>query len=453
MKRNFLISMKISENEELIINPIIDPFTLLEKVERKIVYSPKRRRYFEVVPRIFVFPVYLPEIGGLLSLEMISKELAKKFYNEVKDFDGLISKGKIFTSVIHNFRSELNRMVSWGNIRPFNLSKDHFQLYLTNLINDFVITPSIVTRRGVISPNRWFRIGSEGFQATLHYNIGVVYLQRDFLLERKEKTVWINSPFNLYEVKAGFVIFQPNGYLKYIEPVPLHFTSDPAEEDIIISSGKGDYFLCFLITFNQYFTSHEKSDIKSGFINIVEVLSDLVFSPYDILPFLFPLAIDTEKLSSLLFKFQVKKSSFFSFLRRLEKFSSPQAPQVVEFYESLIKERNKALKIIETEDTYIVKIINPILIPFILKKLYDPSIGKLQKNSIERLLRSSELMNELEELSNLSSQSSKFSSPEFSYLWGIGPYLRLRKNLMGKYVETFRKFYKIRKFQSNSITL
>lgn len=439
MKENILIPLNIEE-KEVMINPIIDPSTILEKIERKVVYIPYYRRYHEVVPKVYTLPVYLPEIGALVSLDITSRNLAKKFYDETKDFEGMISKGKIFISGVYNFLSETNRMVSWGNIKSFSLPKDIFQLYLTNLLNDLIISPSIVTQQGVISPNRWFHIVSKGyytFRATLHYNIGVIYLQKESLLRKRIRYVWINAPLKLYEIKAGFVIFQPNGYLKYVEPILVHFTSDPSEN--IIASNKGDYFLCFLISFNKYSTSYEKADIKRGYINIIETLSELVFSPYDLLPFLFPLVIDVQKLTSLLFEFQIEKNIFLTFQKRLTKFGIPQNLEVIKAYENLVKKQNRTLEIIETENAYTVKIINPLLVPFLIKKAYDPK--DRGKNYAEKLLRNL-TFSKIEELDKRFPEKFEWYTPNFRGLWGIGRFLDPRGKLMRNYVNIFRRYYK-----------
>jgi hypothetical protein len=441
MKRLFLAPSHI-EKEKVIINPIVDISTILEKLEMKVVYIPYRG-YYEVIPKTYVIPVYLPEIGTLLSLDIRSKNLAKRFYNEIRDFEGIISKGKIFLSHMYNFQHKINRVVSWGNIESFDLSEDIFRSYLTNLINDLTIMPSIVTREGIISPNRWFYMISTKyykFQAFLNYNIGIVYLKKESLLKRKIKKVWINSPLTLYEVKAGFVILEPSGYIRYIEPIFIHFISDPL--GIITTSNKGDYFLCFLISFNEYSTSYEKTDIKNRCINIVETLSELVFSPYDIFPFLFPFIIETRELTSLIFKFQVKKDVFLSFQKRLMKFGA-QNLKLIDAYEYFIKCQNKALKIIETEDTYVVKIVNPIVIPFLVRKSYDPKIKGFEKSYAEKILRSPNFIEEIEEINAHFSEETAWRTHNFQPFWGIVRFLEPRNELMQKYVNIFRNFYKI----------
>jgi len=444
MKENLLILMNINEKEKLIINPIIDPSTILEKLDRKIIYMPYYRRYHEIVPKTYVLPVYLPEIGALVSLDITSRNLARRFYNETKDFEGIISKGKIFLSRVYNFQSEMNRMVSWGNIKSFNLSEDIFQLYLSNLINDLIITPSIITQKRILSPNRWFYIASTGyykFKAILHYNVGIIYLRKEFLLNRKIKYVWLNSPFKLYEIRAGFIIFQPNGYLKYIEPIFVHFTSDPSEMNIV-GSNKGDYFLCFLISFNDYFTSYESADIKRGCINIVETLSELVFSPYDILPFLFPFIVDVQKLTSLFFEFEIEKNIFLKFQKRLMKFGVPQNLELIKAYEYLIKMKNRALEITENDDKYIVKIVNPLVIPFLIKRSYDfINRGLAEKSYIEVLLKRPDFINKIEELDKRL-EKLEWNAPDLRPLWGIGRFLKIREKLMLNYMNIFRSFYK-----------
>lgn len=439
---NFLIHFNLEE-KEVMINPIIDISTILEKIERKIVYIPSHRRYYDIVPKKYAFPAYLPEIGTLISLDIVSKDLARRFYQETKDFEGIVSKGKIFISGVYNFHPEKNRMVSWGNIKSFNLPENIYSLYLSNLINDLLITPSVVRKWDIISPNRWFCLASRSyyeFYAILHYNIGIIYLHKRYLVKRKVKYIWVNSLFKIYEVKTGFIILQPNGYVKYVAPIPIHFFSDPLEIDFL--SNKGDYFLCFLISFNPYVTSCEKADIKKGCINIVENLSELVFSSYDILPFLFPLIIKPSELSRLLFRFEVKKKIFFSLLKRLMKFGVEQNVELIKAYEKLLKRKNRALEIVESEDSFIVKIINPLVIPFLVKKFYY-SDSSITKNYTKKLLCSSDIINKIEDLNERYPRKSEWISFDFRPLYGIGRFLKPRKEIMLKYIKLFQNFYNI----------
>ena len=441
MEKVPFIPLKVEE-EELVINPIVNPSTLLEKVQRKVVYAPHIRRYFEVMPKLYALPIYLPELGVLLSLDISSRKLARKFYDEIRNFDGVISKGKGFISAVHNLNSVTNRMVSWGNLQIFELPKDILQLYISNIINDFSITPSVFIKDCIVSPNRWFFISSKSFyrfEATLTYNSGIVYLEKKNLTNAKIRYIYLNSPMKIYEVKAGSVVLYPNGYVRYIEPVYLHFMSDPSTLDIF-SSQNGDYFLHFLVSFYNYSTNYYKANLKTKYINLVDALAGLVLSPYDILPFLFPFMINLSNLGSLIFKFQVKKQTFYQIRKRMLKFGGSQNIELIKAFESLIKEKNKVLEITENENFYTVKLVNPVVVPYVIKNLYTKPKSSVKK-LCEQFLKSPQFIFKVESLNMRFSNRLEWYTSDFKPIWGIGRVLAPRTNIMQKYISIFRRIY------------
>lgn len=432
-----LITPELEEGDKVLINPLIDPSTLLEKARRRIVYNPRLRRYHEVMPKTYVLPVYLPELGVLLSLDTVSKNLARKIYEETKDYEGIISKGKVFLCTTHHFQREINRMVSWGTIKSVDLVNNILRLYIADLINDFYLTPSIIRGSSITSPHRWFFISSIGyhkFEAFLNYNFGVVYIEKEKLYQRKIKKVWINSPLKLYQVIGGFVSFRPTGFVE-IKHVPLHFTADPTETDIVFQN-KGDYFVCFLISFNRYSTSYDFASIKSGNINLVESLAELVHSPYEILPFLFPFAIENETIESLIYRFIIKKDVFRKIYSRITKFSTPQSSALIEGFESFIREQNILLSITEQVDLYYVEVANPVVIPFLIKKIADENNVRI-KYSATKILKEPRILEKIRYLNDLLNKKQWYNT-EFLPLHGIGRVLIPRADVLRKYIRIYK---------------
>jgi len=450
MEDTTLIKIGSSEVEALrsvLINPVVYQYIILEKLERKAVYIPSFQKYYEIVSETFRFPVILPEVGMFLSLDAVSKDFARDFFDKIKNFNGIISRNEVFVSNVYNFNSEENRMVSWGNIKSSKLSEEIYQLYLNNIVNDLVMTPSIATQDKIVSPNRWFAISYSKyreFKATIHYNFIVAYIQKDEISKKRVKNIWIGSPQKLYEIKTGVVIFQPRGYLKYISSIPLHFVTDPSEEQLDISE-KGDYYLCYLTSFNNYFTSYERADITKGSVNIVSRLDKLVFSIWDVLPFLFPFEINSQELSSLIFNFQINESIFTLFQKRLMKFGSQQNPKIIEAYEQLIEKRNKTMRINKFGGTYAVKVVNPTVVSFLVKRIIDPKISSDEKARIKNFLSDPNFLNRVEELNaQYSAASSKklfWHFSEFRPFLGIVPFLKLREKILKNYIALYQRFY------------
>lgn len=437
--KEYLTVIDLDNGSEVIINPLINPYAFLEKIKKKVVYNPRLRKYCEVAPRLYTIPVYLPELGFLLALDMSSEHLARRLYDETKEFNGIMPKNRIFYCRIHNFQRDHNRVVSWGTIKPLILSESLLRLYIINLLNDFSITPSIVQRGQIISPHRWFFISSEGlfkFESFLNYNLGIIYIDRKNVELKRKRKIWINFPIEVYEVKSGFVLFHPSGFIKYIKPIPLHFTEDPSKIEFFTE--RGDYFLCSLISLNNYLTSYKGFDFRLSCINIVESLSELVFSPLQILPFLFPFSLREEnELNKLVFSFSIRKEIFHIFYNRLIKFSGPQNPSFIDFYEDFLSKWNKLLILTEDEDSYYIKMVNPSIVPFLLKKLHEDEVSKWEKGHIIKLL---EEPNILERIENLKREN----WIDFLPLRGVKRPLSLRAKILKKYIDLYKTiFFKI----------
>ncbi|MEM4141037.1 MAG: hypothetical protein QXG36_08025 [Nitrososphaeria archaeon] len=437
------------------VNPIFNFYSIIEKVKRRIVYIPSNRRFIEILPKIYAFPVLLPEIGVLTSLDVTSEQLAKKIYESVsKDFESLISSDKIFISNIYNFDPKKNRIVSWGTMKTFNVDFNIYQLYLRNLFTDLLLTPSIITKEKIFSPNRWFYATSESyskFQANINYNICVLYLEKDKLQIKKKKKIWLNYPLELYEIKAGVVIFQPDGYLRYYEPVFIYLTSEPSEI-INIASDKGDYFLTSLISLNDYATTYINSDIKQGCLNIVDTLSEIVLSPWEIFPLLFPFLANKQKLSSLIFEFEVKENTFSTLKKRLMKFGAEQNPEIIRAYEELIKKENRAMEIIKTENIYVVKIVNPTLIPYLIKKVYDPNIEEINKIYPKELLNASDFLRKIKIIEEQNKGITRTSSNRSTF-YKMEYFLKNRERLMDHFLTIYQKTTCINKVKNKGLIL
>ena len=84
----------LEEKEMIIINPLVNFYSILKKIQRKIIFHQLFRKYFEIVQSTYAFPVYLPEIGVLLSLDITSEDVARRFYEEIRILMVLLVKEK-----------------------------------------------------------------------------------------------------------------------------------------------------------------------------------------------------------------------------------------------------------------------------------------------------------------------------------------------------------------------
>jgi len=418
--------LNLNGRQETLINPILDYFTILEKINVKVIYNPFFRKNFVIKKRFGTYPIYLPEIGYMLSMETVSPALSKRFYKETKEYERFYSDEKIIFSKIYNFNKELNRIVSWGHFSSFRIPSKYYKLYISNLTNDFLFMPSIVRKFGLISPNRWFRLDSRDlyyFSAIINYNVGIVYLERRLLEKAKKTSIWVNSPLDVYETQAGFIKLNDEGKVFYKDRIFIHFLNDPLEE--LKFGAEKDYFICFLVSLNEYETSYPKFVHKNRKfnINLIENLTDIIYSPYEIIPFLFPSILNSIDTNKLVFNFSIKKSCINSIIKRMTKFASEQHINLIKTYDQLFETRNKLFKIEEkNENEFNVKLINPTVIPFLIRN-YKINNERHAKS----LLESPNIIEDLEDIEKSS----------YSFKWiplrGIGNVLNIRKNLLLQY--------------------
>jgi len=430
----------LPQKKEFLINPIIDYYTILEKVNFKVIYNPFFRKNFAVQQRFGTYPIYFPEVGCLAALETISPNLSREFYKETKEFDRFYSDEKMICSKIYHFNTEVNRFVSWGNYVSSKLPEKYYKLYISNLINDFLFMPSIVKRFGLISPNRWLILESRTsyyFKTEVNYNVGIIYLTKDILEKSRKIVVWLNSPLEIWEIPAGFVTFTRDGNVLYRDKILVHFLKEPIEE-IELTSNKGEYFTCFLLSLNDYKTNFPKfkpSIRKKININLIENLTGLVHSPYEIIPFIFPDIMESIQTDRLIFEFEIKKEAFLSILKRLTKFSSAQHPELLKSYKEIFENQNKLFKIKE-ENSKVLKItiVNPAVVPFLLKEyISGRKFGKGEL--LDNLIKDPDYaIKTLKDVQN---------EPTTSWKWyqlsGIGNITNLRKKIFVQYMGIWKQ--------------
>jgi len=439
----------LPQKKEFLINPIIDYYTILEKVNFKVIYNPFFRKSLAVQKRFGTYPIYFPEIGCLAALETISPNLSREFYEETKEFDRFYSDEKIICSRVYNFDNNVNRFVSWGNYISSKLPKSYYKLYISNLLNDFLFMPSIVKKFGLISPNRWFLLESRtsySFKTEVNYNVGIIYLTKEIFRNSKKITLWLNSPLEIWEIPAGFVTFAKDGSVLYKDRILVHFLKEPSEEVKLISS-KGDYFTCFLLSLNNYVTDFPKfkPNVKKKVnINLVENLTELIYSPYEIIPFIFPNVIDSIHVDKLIFEFEIKKDVFLSVVRRLMKFSSVQHPELLKSYREIFESQNKLFKIEENNRMLKITLVNPVIVPFLLKEyILGRQTGK--KELLNDLINNpTTAIEKLKDIQNEPPNSGKWYP-----LCGIGRIIKLRNKVLAQYMRIWKQIIPVTRRNSN----
>jgi len=244
-----------------------------------------------------------------------------------------------------------------------------------------------------------------------------------------------NSKIKLYEVNAGYIVLQPTGFVG-IKPIKLHFTEDPSNIGFNIE-GRGEYFVGSLISYNNYRTNYDNTSAKNiNNFNIVESLTLLAQTPYEILPFLSPYMINTNMLDKLVYQFSIRKNVFKTILSRITKFSIPQDRVMIEAYESYIREQNKLLNIKEDNDSYYVEVVNPAVIPFLVKKTAMKDNIVVSSEAM-RVLSESNLLEKIKSLERFLNEP-QFKNIQAWALTGIIQVLSHRKTIFEKYIQIFK---------------
>lgn len=392
-------SFELSLGEFFLVNPILHYYTFLEKAESKVIYSRFFGKPKVVVQRLRSYPIYLSELGRVIALDITSQNLDKRFINETGDFEGIYSENKVLISKLKRYDKVTNRAVSWGQIFPHKIPKRIYRVYQNNLLNDLLSTPSLMIGKGLYAPTRWFCVGAKTpgglrFRANVNYNMGLIFLKPEDVENSRRVKIWANQEMILYEVNAGFLDTHKDGRVKY-SPLKVHFPENPI--DLKDKIRKGDYFLCFLISFNEYKTNYSKCPYSRKFnINIIEDLLSFTYSKYDILRFTFPNYGSQINPSSYVFEWRVPKKVVERILSHMSKFGDLRDYELIESFEKIFEKQNMLIKIKADATDYIVRMLNPVLIHHFLRKSLTTKnqrcedISKdliLSKNPLEKMKR------------------------------------------------------------------
>jgi hypothetical protein len=439
---SFPINAQDLNEKEFIFTPIITRLGFIKKFKKVLVYFSDFDIYKKILSFKYSLTIYLPEIGLMLALDLTSESLASELYKEIKEFSSLFEGDRIFVFKIHNYDNKTNRAVSWGNLRSFEVDEiipeNINKIYQINIKNDLNITPCLIAgsknKYGIYTPIRYTNIIIEKkykkIETNLNYNFSIIYIKKEYLNKSsiKIRRLPFDKHLELYEVKAGLIGFKYNGEIKYKE-VNVHFTENPLEIETLQNiTYKGVYFKSYLLSLNDLRIHYAEQFEDKYNINIVDQLEKLIYSHYDVLPLLFPYYYESEKERyNLVYEFSVKKSIYRNIINTLQKYSEPQNQQFIEVFDDVMEEENKCIKIIDKNDNILIRLINPSLIPFLIKKILIQGNKKyfediFQNDIMDRTHHYNEVINR-----------KIIDIPALNLLAGIGDVLEKREKLYNYY--------------------
>jgi len=110
---------------------------------------------------------------------------------------------------------------------------------------------------------------------------------------------------------------------------------------------------------------------------------------------------------------------------------------MVSLYESIVREDNRLLNIIENDRFYHVEVANPGVIPFLLKKFADTVYAR-EKYYAEKILKESKILEKIKHLDELLGKK-QFFNPEILPLYGIRRYLTPKAEVLMKYINILKE--------------
>lgn len=307
-------------------------------------------------------PIYLPEIGCLISLDATSTGIARDL-SEIA-FGGRDKNVMILK--LYNFDSDRRRAVSWGNYMLKELEEQVYGIYAAALFNDMILTPSGYWKGSIVSPLRYFPLESYGdysFRCFYSYNTFIAFIDPEKTKVSKKKILWVGRSFRIIPLHAKFIKLLPDGTVK-ARDIILSFREELLQS---LELERG-YYICTTESFNRYITNHpDSSDLTGKNVNVVRTFRPLVHSPYDVVPFLFPYFIDPDQMD-LLIQFTVPSTSVRRILSRFEKFGGRQDGCLVENYTYLFEKLNGLLRINRYDTMLSLTAVNPSFVTFLVKK-------------------------------------------------------------------------------------
>ena len=344
-------------------------------------------------------PVYLPEVGCLISLDATTPEITTSFME--------MGKGEVAIVRLHNFEPSWRRAVSWGQYE-FKPLGELERVYSISLFLDFALTPSVWTRGAMFSPVRYFPLECHRplwFKCFYSYNLFPAFINPEKRKQKKE--VWLGRSIKIVPVEVQEIEFNINGWLDS-KKVYLSFEEEDFED--FQKWGSAGYYFCLAEGFNSY----QGGRSPGRHINIVRALYPLVHSSYDIMPLLFPKVVPERE--DLIIRFFIPTGSLVRILHRLEKFEGVRGTFQLEESSKLYL---GLAKVEEKEGKTIYEAVNPALVAILIRKALESRVETTVAKEV--LSKPWELMDRVKEW-----EKTKKDWKIDLLLFGAGEYLSIK---------------------------
>jgi len=380
MRKVTLCGISLPLQSSVLLAPVFTSRPIFEKFREMHVCSPLIAGEI-VVSHAYSIPVHIPEAGCTISLDISSEGLAQEFMELARE----LGKGqKIVVAKLYNYDPGVNRAVTWGNFVAHEVEGHVYRIHMANILNDLMFFPSIAAGNTLWSPLRWFYLESRGeywYRTIYTYNVFIVYLDDESVKTCRKMRFWLGEPVEVYSARSSLIELDDTGRVG-IRKIYLCFPDEPSE---ILPGNIRGYYICFSESLNHYETNYHEFRYRNFNINLVDVLSPLIYSPYDIVPFMSPYFADLQNHGSLV-RFSVPADVLRTIIGRFEKFGGVQSREMVEGYNRLFETINGLVKIREKGNLLAVTLVNPSVVSYLIRMCR--SEGRLARKCAKKLLES-----------------------------------------------------------------
>ena len=354
---------RLSRNE-LILNPWLTEGHVIEKIRSVMVGSPSSGVRDRIKVTTYSIPVHLPELGSIISLDLTAPSLKYELKRMIEN----PPENALLISYLYNFDERDKRAVSWGNFRLQKVKEEFYQLYAISVYNGLLFTPSIIrSKKTIWSPNRCIPLRGTGsfgnFRTYYCYNVFVAFIDPSQGEYKESRLELLGVDYTLADLEALYIELDESGHVT-VHRIKLQIPWTIMERIRELPRG---YYIVFTETFNSYSEGRGGTYRRIGDVNVVTSMMRLIHSPYDVVPFLYPHFMSSRDGEKPLIEFIIPRETVRRVIRRFEKFAGRQNQNMIHLFEDMIRDRNPLLRITESEGVFSVELVNPTLIPSLIR--------------------------------------------------------------------------------------
>ena len=431
---SILCNTDMPTGKTLMLTPILHCPSLFKRVRAQTINFGTDEKV-RIKVHSYSLPVYIPEAGCTSSFNISSEKIRMDFEDLTLDPEQFSLSNRIITSDVYNFDDSVNRIVSRGQYLSNVIDEKYYNIFASNILTDMLMSPSVMIKDEVCNPIRWFRTETSGqfyFSSTANYNSVILYMKKEDLLAAQKFKIWMGEVMDLFCVKCLFIKFNVLGEVISV-PLSVFFRDDPFEMADDMST-KGEYFISFMFSLNEYKSSFREGRPYGRSINIIDYIMPMVYSHYDIALRLHPLFSDVHSSSNTVMESSVPEEVIRRIIYRLIKFGGSQSQDAIDAFNSVFEKRNPLIRFdLSEKGKCKLKMLNPAVVYNLIHMCLNEKNKLLCRCGRDILDKPGNIIDEIESPNELA----YLMVPDLSGIWKANP---SRVKNMERYTAVFRKF-------------